>query len=243
MIKKLNKKDFDLVNEIVNFVFVKQNNFNYVFEYFPNDFYNIRQYIKNNTVLYNDENGINFILIKDKEEVNFLYFNDVKYLKECLSEINGLQLVVNSNNVLLNDIKTLNITYTESKVLQLSLTNKDIKKLQDSKYLIIPLQKHLLEEYLEIHSENVYDKCYTMVCIKNNELIGYIDFDDEEIIEISSTLKDKILTTYLYKQLFLKYLEVTRQNKLIYQTDQDLAREELESMGFEVIEENVNFEF
>ena len=41
----------------------------------------------------------------------------------------------------------------------------------------------------------------------------------------------------------MKYLEVTRQNKLIYQTDQDLAREELESMGFKVIEENVNFEF
>lgn len=242
MINKLNIKDNNLINELVNFIFVKQNSKNYKLNYFPNDFYWIRKELKKQNVFYIKENTFKLIIITNEEEINYLYFEDISYLKNNLNILKDKELLILKDNSFINDLVLLNennkITYT----LKLKLNNKILKENIDKKYVVVPLYKHLVNDYLKIHSKKHYQNHDVLVCIKNNEMIGYLDYKDSEILEINSLKKDEIYKETI-KQLLLNYLKISHQNNIVYQVEDDETYEYLITIGFEKIEENILFYF
>ena len=109
--------------------------------------------------------------------------------------------------------------------------------------LYLPLLKHLINDYLSIHSNNHYQNQNTLVCIKNNEMIGYLDFKEDEIFEICSISKKEEIFKKTIEQLLLNYLISTNKKEVIYQTDDVDTYNLLIELGFIKIEENINREF
>ena len=93
-----------------------------------------------------------------------------------------------------------------------------------------------------INFTNHYQNHDVLVCIKNNEMIGYLDYKDSEILEINSLKKDEIYKETI-KQLLLNYLKISHQNNIVYQVEDDETYEYLITIGFEKIEENILFYF
>lgn len=242
MINKLDIKDNDLVNELVNYIFVKQNNKNYKFNYFPNDFYWIRKEIKNQNVFYIKENTFKLIIITDEEEINYLYFEDISYLENNLDILKDKELLILKDNQLTNDLILLNKNNKTTYTLSLKINNKILKESIDKRYFVVPLYKHLIDDYLKIHSNNYYQNHDVLVCIKNNEMIGYLDYKDSEILEINSLKKDEVYKETI-KQLLLHYLKNSNQDHVIYQVEDVEAYEYLITIGFEKVEENILFSF
>ena len=87
MINSNNDMNVEILNELVNFVFVKQNSFDSYFETLSKDIKEIRNVIKQNNIKYIKENEeIKFVSIeqmnKNNIEILFLYFEDYKYFDE-----------------------------------------------------------------------------------------------------------------------------------------------------------------
>lgn len=243
MISKLDIKNNEVVNELVSFIFVKQNNKNYKFNYFPNDFYWIRKEIKKQNVFYIKENTFKLIIITDEEEINYLYFEDVSYLKKNLDVLKEKELLISKDNQLTNDLVLLNKNNKTTFTLALKLNNKILKESIDKKYLVVPLYKYLLDDYLKIHSENYYQNHDVLVCIKSNEMIGYLDYKGSEILEIYSLKKNDEMYKETIKQLLLNYFKNSNQDNAIYQIEDIKTYEFLISIGFEKEEENILFSF
>jgi hypothetical protein len=248
MVNKVAVKDYELANEIVNFIFVKQNNKNYCFNYFPKDFYGIRYYIKKYDVIYIKEEDIKLIVVCNNEEIEYLYFKDIIYLKQNIQYLKGKELLINKDNILANELINMNIddninSFYTSFTLKMDINNKIFKQQLNKKYIVIPLLKHLINDYLSIHSNNHYQNQNTLVCIKNNEMIGYLDFKEDEIFEICSISKKEEIFKKTIEQLLLNYLISTNKKEVIYQTDDLNTYNLLIELGFIKIEENINMEF
>ena len=134
MISKLDINNHDLVNELVNFIFVKQNNKNFSFNTFPKDFNGIRYFIKKYDVLYIKEADIKLIMVYDTKEVQYLYFKDILYLKQNVTYLKGRKLIINKENILTNELINMNIYnnnknhYQATFNLKLDINNKVLKQ-------------------------------------------------------------------------------------------------------------------
>lgn len=243
MISKLNIKDNNLINELVNFIFVKQNSKNYKFKCFPSDFYWIRKELKKQNVFYIKENTFNLIIITDEVKINYLYFEKISYLKNNLDILHDKELLISKDNYLINDLVLLNKNNRTTYILALRHNNQILKHSIDKRYIVVPLNKHLVDDYLRNHSNHYYQNHYVLVCIKNNEMIGYLDYKGSEILEINSLKNHDEIYKQTIKQLLLNYLKTNNQENVIYQTKDIETCEYLIAIGFEKVEENILLSF
>ena len=73
-------------------------------------------------------------------------------------------------------------------------------------------------------------------------MIGYLDFEDGEILEICSISKNEDIYKQTVEQLLLNYLINAKVNKVVYQTDDLKTYNILKELGFIITEENLNME-
>lgn len=243
MIKKLNINDINIINELVNFIFVKQSTKDYKINDFPNYFYGIKYYLKKQTVYYIKEDTIKLILVFGEEEIDYLYFEDIQYLIDNLNLINNKALTINKNNILNNDLLNINENNNTYNILELNFRKKMFNDNKNKKYIIHPVNKYNLKPYLQIHSSNKYHKYCALVCIKNNEIVGYLDYKGKEILEVGGLIKKDEINQVTVKQLFFTYLKISKRKYILYETDDLKTYNYLINVGFKKIEENIKYKF
>lgn len=263
MINKLiNKEDINL-NDIVNYIFIKQNNFNTYCKKFEKDLKKIRKEVKlaSDKIKINyikEDNNIKFVSYETIEEesktinIIFIGFEDIKYFDEykqyLKSEYNNYKINIKLTKFhilysdLLNDdyfsinknIKTLEVY--ESKLNKLKYRmNQDI--------IVMPLENYQLDEYKEIHISKFKKtkKIKNLVVIYNNEMIGYFDYipteELNEIVEykINENIKDKEVV--IGKALIHIFDNHGKFNNIKVSIDNDFELNDFLKCGFLIVEE------
>ena len=240
---KVDVKDYEFVNEIVDFIFVKQNNKNYCFNNIPKDFNGIRYHIKHLDVFYIKENTIKLLFISNNNLINYLYFEDISYFDDNINFFKNKKIEINKENVVTNELINHYNNFKTFFVLKFDFTKKLVKDQIDNRYKVIPLLKHLVNDYIKIHSDNKYSNNKSIVCIKNNEMVGYLDFNDEDILEIVSCSDNKEIYYNTIKQLLLNFLVLSNRKEIITRTNDLNVYKTLIDFGFIKIEENIRLEF
>lgn len=215
MINSNNDMNVEILNELVNFVFVKQNSFDSYFETLSKDIKEIRNVIKQNNIKYIKENEeIKFVSIeqmnKNNIEILFLYFEDYKYFDEYKELINKeysnykIQISLRKFNPNYDNLQNDSFFKEIKKIQNLELFESKVNKLKYrmlSDYVLTELLDHLKEDYKNLHKTEIIKNknIKKIVCIYNNEMISYFDVllneDNNEIIEyhINENFKKKDL--------------------------------------------------
>lgn len=244
MIDKLNCNNQELLNEIVSFIFVKQSFQQYYLNTFPKKIEEIKKEIKNCTVLYLKNNVFNIIIVIEKDVIKYLYVLSLDDLKQCLPYIKGKKIfITNEKHFLMNiddkQLKAIKIKKTIHYNIQIKHNSNYISN-KNSNYLINSLQSYLFDEYYEIHQGKIEANVKTLVCIKNNEMIGYLDYIDDKIINIG-------YINNINKQVFLLtiieyYLHLYNYKQVNYYCD-DGQLNEFQLVNYNIVEIINIFEF
>lgn len=244
MIDKLNCNNQELLNEIVSFIFIKQSLQKYYLNTFPKKIEEIKKEIKHCLVLYLKNNAFNIIIVIENDIIKYFYALSLDDLKQSLPYIKGKKiLITNKEHFLLNiddiQLKSIKINKTIYHNIQIKHNSNYIFN-KNSDYLINSLQSHLLDEYYEIHQGKIESNVKTLVCIKNNEMIGYLDYIDDKIINIG-------YINNINKQVFLLtiieyYLHLYNYKQVNYYCD-DGQLNEFQLVNYNMVETINIFEF
>lgn len=243
MINKLNSDNKELFNEIVNFIFVKQSLQEYYINTFPKKINEIKKEIKQSFVLYQKNDVINTVVVIEKDIIKYLYVITIDNLKMCLPYLKNKRIIIsNKMHFLMNiDSKMIN----KMKINKTICYNIQIKHnsnyiFSNNNFIIKKLQPYLINEYQEIHQGNIEANVKTLICINNNEMIGYLDYIDDKIINIgyiNNTNKQFLLLTLI--EYYLQYYNFKQVN---YYCDNDRLNE-LKLLNYNVLETMNIFKF
>lgn len=231
-INKLSNNDLNLLNEIINFIFIKQNTKNYKFNYFPKTLLEIRKKVKNKNVYYQKENELNSIIVVNDDKILFCYFSSIEFFKNNILFLKKHKLIIDLNNELFNYFNILQIKTNIYYKIRLTKINN----IKNNNYIgkVISLPSYLKEEYEEIHKELINYNNKTLILIKNNELIGYLDYYKNIIINIYSVEKNDNLLCSL-TLLIKSYLKNENCSYINYIVEEKELSTFLK-LGFEIIE-------
>lgn len=231
-INKLSNNDLNLLNEIINFIFIKQNINNYKFNYFPKTLLEIRKKVKNNNVYYQKENEINSIIVVNDNKILFCYFSSIEFLKNNILFLKKHKLIIDLNNELFSYFNILQIKTNIYYKIRLTKINN----IKNNNYIgkVISLPSYLKEEYEEIHKELINYNNKTLILIKNNELIAYLDYYKNTIINIYSVEKNDNLLCSL-TLLIMSYLKNENCSYINYIVEEKELSTFLK-LGFKIIE-------
>lgn len=203
MIKQLiNKEDINL-NDVINYIFIKQSAFNSYCKTFSKELKDIRRFVKkvdNENIKINYQKNNNDIVLASYELINkdeklveilFIGFEDLKYFnlyKQFLkNEYKDYKISLsltkfnNQYNELLNDDYFKNTKNKKTiEIFETKLNKLKIRMNQD--VLVFPLEPHLNDDYKNMHFSKVSKSknIKKLVALYNNEMIGYFDYKTEE---------------------------------------------------------------
>lgn len=257
-----------LLNDIVNYVFMKQNELNTYSNLLPKDIKEIREFIKeiNNEdtfLMYNIENDkVNFVSIyaKDVEEEimhfgfiacdNIDLFNDFKEtVKEKYKDYN-ITIFLSKFHKLLNNVMEDDFFITQIRNKKYEIYETKLNKLKyrmNEDYLIQELPDYMKEEFTEKYciTPSNQKNIHYLVCLANNELVGYFEVETtDDYIEINDYYMDyeEYYTDVVFGKVFVYLFDKYGKYKNIQLVDfGDFISQPLTECGCILIEENYIF--
>lgn len=246
VINNLNINDKILINEIVNFIFIKQSFKQYYINTFPKKIDEIKKEIQENIVLYQKNNEFNLIIVMKKEKVKYLYFSSFDIIEQCLPYLKSKQLLLTNNDHLLLSINDNQLMkFNINKVIYKHIIIKHNPKYEGKKnknYIIKQLMPYLYDEYYDIHCGKIEENIQTLVCIKNNEMIGYLDYIDDKIINIGYTNSINNNIKYLFLIMIEYYLKHFNYKKVDYYITEEILNN-CDLINYEVIDKIIYYDF
>lgn len=254
------KENKDFTKEIVDYIFINQNKSKSRCTCIEKDLSKIKQDINN--IFFNDQKQCHFIknekiefvsygiFIKNEKyiQILFIFGNDKNIIKQYFSFLKNnyknyrIDIVIPNENIL-NTILTDFVKEEVKTGIHLKL-NKKIKNItKDKSYIVSNIKPHLIDEYKEIHqNENGYwnskrilkeKKFKIIVCIYNNELVGYIDiynavlYNEIYDIFVLENIKNK---KEVLKQMLLYVNDYF--NNILFVSENDFYCDVFKEIGF-----------